>query len=137
MMEIIHVLQYKDKYHIVKENTPGDDMFVILNGQVIVAKENKVIAKLGKGDFFGEMSLIDRAPRSATIIVDREAVCMKINRNSLFELFALQPRIATKIFWAFLQNLNRRLRTLDSQRYESLQLPPLPADDDLPFLRSE
>ncbi len=135
MLEIIKVKEYAPKQVIVKQNELGQEMFILLTGEVVVLKEGKAITKLVRGQFFGEMSLLDQAPRSATITASAPTMCMIIKRSSLFDLFAREPRIAIKILWAFLQNFNRRLRTIDSKNFESLTLPPLPSEDDLPFLK--
>lgn len=135
MLEMITVKEYSPKQTIVKQNDLGQEMYILLTGEVVVLKEEKVITKLVRGQFFGEMSLLDQAPRSATIAASQQTMCMIIRRGPLFELFAREPRIAIKIMWAFLQNFNRRLRTIDSKNFESLTLPPLPNEEDLPFLK--
>lgn len=135
MLEMITVKEYAPKQTIVRQNDLGQEMFILLTGEVVVLKEEKVITKLVRGQFFGEMSLLDQAPRSATISASQQTMCMIIKRGPLFDLFAREPRIAIKIMWAFLQNFNRRLRTIDSKNFESLTLPPLPSEEDLPFLK--
>ena len=135
MLEIITVKEFSPKQTVVEQNDLGHEMFILLTGEVVVIKEGKAITKLVRGQFFGEMSLLDQAPRSATICASQQTMCMIIKRSPLFDLFAREPRIAIKILWAFLQNFNRRLRTIDSKNFESLTLPPLPSEEDLPFLK--
>jgi CRP-like cAMP-binding protein len=90
-------------------------MFIILDGKVQVEKGGVKMAKLGPGAYFGEMSLIDKVKRSATIKTLTPCKVMVVERTPLFALLRREPRIAMKLFWAFLQNMNRRLRKNDQE----------------------
>ena len=110
LLEVIHITLIKDKRQILKQGDVGEDMFVILKGEVEVHIDQKKVTDLGPGSYFGEMSLIDRSPRSATIISKSVCKLMRLEREELFTLLKHEPRIGLKIFWAFLQTMNQRLR---------------------------
>jgi serine/threonine protein phosphatase PrpC len=132
-LEIIRVRQCKKGEDIIVENDIGDEMFIILSGEVEVYKDKQIVNILVKGQFFGEMSLIDNARRSATIRANGKCTLMVIKRDALYGLLASDNRISTKLFWAFLQNLNQRLRRVDEDVY-GLKVDPAPPLTNLPFL---
>jgi CRP/FNR family transcriptional regulator, cyclic AMP receptor protein len=53
---------------LIREGEPGREVFLILEGQVAVSLRDDIIATIGPGQFVGEMSLFERAPRSATVM---------------------------------------------------------------------
>lgn len=118
MNKTLEVIKSKDLdtgETIINEGTTGEDMFIILDGNVQVEKGGVKMAKLGPGAYFGEMSLIDKVKRSATIKTLTPCKVMVVERTPLFALLRKEPRIAMKLFWAFLQNMNRRLRKNDQE----------------------
>ncbi len=114
-LEIIKTKDLEAGDTIIEEGSSGEDMFIILDGKVQVEKGGVKMAKLGSGAYFGEMSLIDKVKRSATIKTVTSCKVMIIERTPLFALLRKEPRIAMKLFWAFLQNMNRRLRKNDQE----------------------
>jgi serine/threonine protein phosphatase PrpC/CRP-like cAMP-binding protein len=121
LLEIIQVRTVESHTTMVKEGEVGEDMFIILKGRVDILYGRDKIAELGPGKFFGEMSLIDKTPRSATIITSSTCKFMRILRSDLFPLLKKEPRIGLKVFWAFLQNMNVRLRENDKKLFEMNQ----------------
>ena len=65
---------------IARAGTPGDAFYVILDGAVRVVPANGKATKLGQGEFFGEMALLDGAPRSADVSADGEVLTIVIGR---------------------------------------------------------
>ncbi len=113
LLEFIEVVDFKIAQNVITENEYGDEMFVILKGELGVFYENSQVNSLKPGQFFGEMALIDKAKRSATIQALAPSKLMRIHRDKLFPLLKKEPKIGVKIFWAFLQNMNKRLRDND------------------------
>jgi len=66
---------------LATEGEAGDQLYVICEGSAVVIKDGQEIARLGVGEFFGEMALIDGEPRSATVEVCEDSVLLTIHRR--------------------------------------------------------
>ena len=100
---------------LFREGDSGKELFFIRSGTVVVSKHVKgrveqVIARLGPGAFFGEMSLFDDQPRSATIQAETEIVMYGLDRENLDQLIERNPRAATAFFSQVILVLVQRLR---------------------------
>jgi CRP/FNR family transcriptional regulator, cyclic AMP receptor protein len=100
---------------LFREGDAGKELFFIRSGTVIVSKHVKgrveqVLARLGPGDFFGEMSLFDDQPRSATIQAEEDTIMYGLDRTSLDHLIEQNPRAATAFFTQVVLVLIKRLR---------------------------
>ena len=107
---------------IVLAHDEGDSLYVIVRGQVkvsIISEDGRevILSMLGIGDFFGEMSLLDGKPRSATVISVEETEVVCLRRGDFVRLLDRVPEIAVKL----LAGLTARLRTAD-RKIESLAL---------------
>ncbi len=91
---------------IVEEGRTGVGFFFILEGDVEVRQKGKVLAKLGKGQFFGEMALIDGQPRTADVVAVSPTECFALSAWSFASLVKTQPNIAL----GMMKELVRRLR---------------------------
>jgi len=94
---------------IVTQGTPGQAFYLILSGRVEILRDGKSLGAFGPGDFFGEMSLLDQAPRSATIRALESTSCLMLSSWDFKALLEEQPGIAIKL----LEVLSRRLRVAD------------------------
>jgi CRP-like cAMP-binding protein len=109
---------------IFAEGSTGRELFVVLDGQVEIAKvagtSKTVIVTLGKGEFFGEMAVIDGSSRSATAIaaVPNTRV-MRINHARFVYLVSQQPAFALMIMDA----LSKRLRVSNDRTYREAGNP--------------
>ena len=110
LLELVQIRSYDINDRILCEGDPGDELFVSLSGSVEVTKSGQRLAQLGRGAFFGEMSLIDRAPRSADVIARDVCKMMVIRREDFDELIAEAPALGVKLLRAFCRVLNERLR---------------------------
>ena len=105
---------------IFEEGSKGRELYVVLDGQVEIAKINgaskTVIITLGKGEFFGEMAVIDGSSRSATAIAASENTrVMRINHARFVYLVSQQPAFALMIMDA----LSKRLRASNDIHYRA------------------
>jgi CRP-like cAMP-binding protein len=101
---------------IVEEGAPGDYMYIIAEGSVKVTKlsgdgREKILELLEVGDFFGEMSLFDEAPRSASVKAMSDVRILALARNDFLHLLSRSPDLALSV----IQELTRRLRQVDEQ----------------------
>ena len=83
----------------------GHELFVIVDGQVTVTTQSRRTIKLGPGEFFGEMSLIDGGPRSATVDAATPMKLLVIGHREFWELLNEAPPLAGKIMRALSQRL--------------------------------
>ena len=101
---------------IFREGDPGDELFVIFSGSVVVSKPvtgrvEQVLNRLGQGEVFGEMSVFgDEQRRSATIQAETDTVLYWLDRANLEELIKENPRAATAFFKQLVQVFIKRLR---------------------------
>jgi CRP-like cAMP-binding protein len=92
---------------IVRAGEPGTSFFVILDGTAVVRRAGRRSARLGPGDFFGEMAVIDGAERTATVSAETDIEVMVIGRKDLLRLMETEPKVAI----AILQSVTARLRS--------------------------
>jgi CRP/FNR family transcriptional regulator, cyclic AMP receptor protein len=105
---------YADGAVIFSEGQTGDTFYVIKQGEVIISKL-KVLAILQGGDFFGEMSLIDQSPRSASAIAKGKVILYALSRNSFQELLQTNLQAAHIFIFKLLETLVQRLRQTDRE----------------------
>ena len=121
---------YKKGDVIVKEGESGKEMFIIQSGSVDVVREDgdkKIIFNtLERGDFFGEMALLEQAPRSATVIAREDTQLMVLNIGNFLTKIRRDPTFAFNI----MQRMSKRIRILgdkllsqtDAQKLKPTQL---------------
>ncbi|HUJ28444.1 MAG TPA: Stp1/IreP family PP2C-type Ser/Thr phosphatase [Myxococcales bacterium] len=102
--------QFEKGQSIIKEGEQGDELFVLFRGKVEVQKSGMTIAQLKAGGHFGEMGLVDQAPRSATVTALEETSAISVGRDSLLKLMRRDSLLAVKLLWSFVQVLSERLR---------------------------
>lgn len=96
---------------IVTQGTPGQAFYLILSGRVEIFRDSVSLGAFSAGDFFGEMSLLDSAPRSATIRAVEQTSCLMLSSWDFKALLEKNPSIAIKL----LEVLSRRLRVADER----------------------
>ncbi|MDO8879340.1 MAG: cyclic nucleotide-binding domain-containing protein [Coriobacteriia bacterium] len=96
---------------IVTQGTPGQAFYLITNGRVAIERDGAVLGAFATGDFFGDMSLLDSAPRSATIRAIEETRCLMLSSWDFRALLENTPSIAIRL----LEVLSRRLRVADER----------------------
>ncbi|HTB21146.1 MAG TPA: Crp/Fnr family transcriptional regulator [bacterium] len=100
---------------IFSEGEIGAEMFIIQSGKVRISKQSKDVEKtlvvLEEGDFFGEMAVIDKGPRSANATAEGETRCIVLDE----ELFEQQMQNNSRIVKKILKNMSTRLRDANNQ----------------------
>jgi len=96
---------------IVTQGTPGQAFYMVLSGRVEIVRDGRSFGSFGPGDFFGEMALLDQAPRSATIHALEATRCLMLSSWDFKALLEKHPSIAIKL----LEVLSRRLRVADER----------------------
>jgi len=106
---------YETGETIVREKAKGDGLYIIKQGKVRVVKidsfgDEHILAYLGRGEYFGEISLVDQAPRSASVISEEDTECLVIKHTDFQNLIAGNKEIERKFYKAFSIVLCERLR---------------------------
>ena len=107
--------EYQDEEVICHQGEPGDRMYVVQSGRAKVIREDGgsqvTVGELEKGDVFGEMSIFDRQPRSATVRADGRARMLTLDKRAFLKRVHEDPSLA----YAILQKMSQRLRALDEE----------------------
>lgn len=100
---------------IVRQGEPGDTLYVVVQGAVAVIVDGEEVAELQAGEHFGELSLVDAEPRSATIVAKGFGHLLRIERDALREFCMLEPSLGNLLLWKLVATLGRRLRTTNQR----------------------
>ncbi|HLL21928.1 MAG TPA: cyclic nucleotide-binding domain-containing protein [Kofleriaceae bacterium] len=105
---------------VFSQGEPGDAMYVVLSGTVRLTQGDTLVAELGAGLHFGEMSLVDRSVRSLTATATEPTRLISITRKDFYDIIKREPALATKMLWSFVQVLGQRLRKTTSDLSDAL-----------------
>jgi CRP-like cAMP-binding protein len=98
---------------IIDQGQTGREAFVILDGTVVVKRNGRKIADLGVGAVFGELSLLDHGPRTATAICTSDCTLLVIDQRRFLAVIDDIPSLSHKL----LRTLAARIRELDRKNY--------------------
>ena len=112
--------QYKAGATVFGEGSPGDKFYLIVEGAVRISRMvagmgEEALAVLHAGAYFGEMSLIDDAPRSATAVCHERCRLFVVNRKDLEDLLFVDRDLAYELLWNWVRTLSRRLRATNDK----------------------
>jgi CRP/FNR family cyclic AMP-dependent transcriptional regulator len=115
---IVHRREYKAGEPVFYQGDPGLGMYIIREGEVSIRiserdGEDKELAVLSEGDFFGELALLDESPRSAAAVCKTDCSLIGFFRTDLFELIEQKAELGTKIVLKLAEILAVRLRKAD------------------------
>ena len=99
---------------LAQQEKKGWEFIFIVDGKARVEKDGRIIRQLSEGDFFGEISLIDGEPRTATVISDTDMTLLVVNKTSFDHLLDKIPGLQRKI----LVSLCRYLRSAEKATHE-------------------
>jgi CRP/FNR family cyclic AMP-dependent transcriptional regulator len=100
---------------IFKEGDAGEEMFVVVSGRVRISRVvpgvgEEALTILDAGAYFGEMAMIDDAPRSADALAHTPCTLAVIRRDDLDQLMFVDKELAYLLLWTFVRTLSARLR---------------------------
>lgn len=113
--------KYGPDEYIFREGETGDQLYVVLDGRVMISKVivgagEEALAFLGRGDYFGEMALIDQKPRSADAkAADGGAVVLSISREVLEGILDIQKVSSIRLLQLLCALIAKRLREIDDK----------------------
>jgi CRP-like cAMP-binding protein len=99
---------------LVEQGRIGMEFFLIVDGSAAVTRSGKKVATLGPGAHFGELALLDRRPRSASVTSETDMDVLVLSQRQFNTLLAAVPTIARKMLAA----LADRLREADALAYD-------------------
>ena len=102
-------MAFREGEAIVKEGDAGLGFYVIIEGEAVVRRRNKTVAKLQRGSFFGEMALFDDQPRSADVVATEPTKCLVLLRWNFWALVSKNKNVVRGL----LKEMARRLRATD------------------------
>lgn len=103
-----YFIPFKAGDTIFKEGEPGDQMYVVLEGEVDVVVHDKVVETVRMDSFLGEMALIDARPRSATAVARTDCRLAPINQNRFKFLVQQTPHFALHLMQGMAERLRHR-----------------------------
>jgi CRP/FNR family transcriptional regulator, cyclic AMP receptor protein len=96
---------------LCEEGTVGREFFFILDGTASVRRKGRKVATLGRGEYFGELSLLDRQPRSATVVSDTPMTVLVLDQRRFNGLLDAVPALSHKLLVA----MAGRIREADAK----------------------
>ena len=132
LLEPAPVIRVRRGDFFFRENDEATCMFVLESGQVTVTKNwqnhELLIRRLGPGDCFGEMALLDLFPRSATVRADEDCSAIELTSANLYRLFEHDVEQFALIQMNIAREMSRRLRVTDERLFrarmgEALEAP--------------
>ncbi len=96
---------------LCEQGTVGREFFLIVDGRAAVRRNNRKVATLGPTQYFGEMALLDRRPRSATVVAETDMTLLVLDQRQFNGLLDAMPSLARKMLAA----MAIRLREADEK----------------------
>ena len=100
-------------HRVARQGEIETGFFLIAAGAASVVRDGEVLAKLGPGEFFGELSLLDRRPRMASVVADEPTTCLALSSWDFEKLLETEPGVAL----AVLREVARRLRAVETDHH--------------------
>jgi CRP/FNR family transcriptional regulator, cyclic AMP receptor protein len=98
---------------LCEQGTIGREFFLIVEGQASVKRNNRKVATLGPGQYFGELALLDRRPRSASVTSDTDMTLLVLGQRQFNGVLDAVPALSRKLLSA----MSTRLRESDDKAY--------------------
>ena len=118
LMELRNIKQWEE---VVLQNSPGDALYLVLDGELrvrlMIGGKETILATLGPGEFFGEMSLFDNGLRSADVIANKDSTVLKVSAANFQKLLERAPELAAPVLSAIGKTLVARIRA-DNKRFK-------------------
>jgi CRP/FNR family cyclic AMP-dependent transcriptional regulator len=106
LAEVATAVDFPAGHVIARQGEIGTGFFVVVEGTVRVVRDGEVLAHLGPGEFFGELSVLDRMPRNASVVADTATSCLALASWDFEKVLLDQPQLTLTI----LRGVATRLR---------------------------
>lgn len=121
---VMEEVRAKAGERLIEKGSLGSSLFIIIDGQVNVHDDGRVIATLGEREVFGEFSLLDPGPRTATVTALEESRLFRLDQEAFLELLDDHSTIARKIIQVLVRYLRNAHFQMNSLVYRDISLPP-------------
>jgi len=125
-VELTDPLNYKRDSVIVRQDEIGDCMFIVIDGKTRVVHRRDgrefLLAVLERGDFFGELALVDEGPRSADVIALEDCTMLRIPHPVMRALASVHPMAAFKFIQAVARGMVHRMRDANRRYIDTLMV---------------
>lgn len=103
-------LRFPARHTVVRQGSTGEEVWMVIEGELTVQRGGEEVARLGPGDHFGELSVIDARPRDASVVATTPVELLVIGRRRFWSLLEGSPTLLRKV----LVDLAGRLHDLDA-----------------------
>lgn len=115
IQSIIHTRNYSKGEIVFRKQDPGVGLYIVREGQVEVYNEysdmtKSLVATLNKGEFFGEISLLNDVPRSGTVVASQNSILFGLFRTDLLVMMDSDPKLGVRLVYRLAQVIAERLR---------------------------
>lgn len=118
-----HLVEIEQGEYVFREGELGTEMFIVHRGKVEVLKSieggERQLAVFEQGDFFGELSLLDEEPRSASVRALEDSVLVRIDGSTFIQMLRETPEVAVRM----MRKLSSRMRATDRLLQHALGRP--------------
>lgn len=116
-------VQYKPGQVIIEQNSIGEALYIVKSGTVAVVKSDddseQTLATFGRGELFGEMSLVETELTSASVRAIDEVECLVLPKFAIEQIMQYDRDFSLKIYQAFCNILSERLRRTTQELFEA------------------
>jgi CRP-like cAMP-binding protein len=124
LMEFLEPLAVPAWTVVVKQGEDGEAMYLVLGGElrarILAGGKETLLATFGPGEFFGDMALFDRGPRSADVVANADSLLLRLSSTAFERLTKEFPALATPFLQATARTLSARIRA-DNKRLDRLR----------------
>ena len=123
ILKLIHNRAYAANEYIFYQGDPGIGLYIIIKGEILITQETEDgerfdMARLKRGDFFGELALLDEERRSASAIAMKDSQIAVMFRPDLDDYMESNPKEGVKILRGLTHIITTRLRNLNNDYFE-------------------
>ena len=112
LAELMEEVSYPEGMPIVEEGEDGDSLYLVVEGEAKVMRGRRSIHRMLPGDVFGEISLLDGGPRTATVVAATPLRLLEIRRGPFRKMLRREPGITVKLLAALAKRFRRMTRSL-------------------------
>ena len=128
-VDYMEVLDVKPYAEVFRKGEASDAMYLVLQGElrarVMVDKKETTLSTMTAGDFFGEIALLDRGPRSADVIANVDSRLLRISAGAFDKVLAEAPALAASFLYGLSKSIAARVRILTNKYQDSIHFSRL------------